>query len=52
MSMVQRVINFDNYHLSNESIKRLNALDDRPIDYSDIPAQTVEEIKNVFRNYL
>ena len=45
MGMVQRIIDFDNYQLSEESIARLNALDDRPIDYSDIPAQTIEEIR-------
>jgi len=47
--MVKREINFDNYHLSAESVARLNALDDRPIDYSDIPAQTVEEMQEMRR---
>ena len=45
MGMVRRIVNSDNLHLSEESIARLNALDDRPIDYSDIPAQTVEEMR-------
>ncbi|MDR2543158.1 MAG: BrnA antitoxin family protein [Treponema sp.] len=45
MGMVKRVIDFDNYHFSEESITRLKALDDRPIDYSDIPQHTVEQIR-------
>jgi len=45
MGMVQRIVDFDNFHFSEESIARLNALDDRPIDYSDIPAQTIEEMR-------
>lgn len=45
MGMVQRVIDFDNYSITEESIARLNALDDKPIDYSDIPAQTIEEMR-------
>jgi len=42
--MVQRVIDFDNFQFSEESIARLNALDNRPIDYSDIPDYSVEEL--------
>ena len=45
MGMVQRIVDFDNFHFSGESVARLNALDDRPIDYSDIPAQTIEEMR-------
>ena len=45
MAMVQRIIDFNNHQLSEESIARLNALDNRPIDYSDDPAQTIEEIQ-------
>ena len=45
MGMVQRIIDFDNYHLSEESVARLNDLDNHPIDYSDDPAQTIEEMR-------
>jgi len=45
MGMVKRIVDFDTFSLSEESLARLNALDDRPIDYSDIPAQTAEEIR-------
>ena len=45
MGMVQITVDSNNLHLSEESLARLNALDDRPIDYSDIPAQTIEEIR-------
>ena len=45
MAMVQRIIDFNNHQLSEESIARLNALDSRPINYSDDPAQTIEEIQ-------
>jgi len=31
--------------LSDEAIIRLNALNDRPIDYSDIPRSTPEELR-------
>jgi hypothetical protein len=34
---------------SEESIARLNALDDRPIDYSDIPPLTEEESREIRR---
>jgi len=43
--MVQRVIDTDNYHFSEESIARLKALEDRPIDYSDIPDYSIEEMR-------
>jgi uncharacterized protein (DUF4415 family) len=49
MGIVKRIIDFDNYHLSEESIARLNALDNRPIDYSDDPASTLEEIEEGIR---
>jgi len=49
MGMVRRIVNSDNLHLSEESIARLNALDNRPIDYSDIPAQTVDEMREAHR---
>jgi len=42
--MVQRIIDFDNYQLSEESIARLNDLDNHPIDYSDLPEQSIEEM--------
>ena len=45
MGMTQFVLDTDNYQLSEESIARLNALDDRPINYSDAPKQTIEEIR-------
>ena len=45
MAMTRRTINFENHQISEESLARLNALDDRPIDYSDIPYQTVEEMR-------
>ena len=49
MGIVRRVIDFDNYHFSEESIARMNALDDHPIDYSDIPKQTIEEMREGHR---
>jgi len=45
MGMVRRVIDFDTYSFSEESLARMRALDDHPIDYSDIPKQTIEEIR-------
>jgi uncharacterized protein (DUF4415 family) len=49
MNIVQRVIDFDNYHFSEESIARLNALDNRPIDTSDIPEHSIEEMREMRR---
>ncbi|MCL2442672.1 MAG: BrnA antitoxin family protein [Treponema sp.] len=49
MGTVKRTIDFDNYQLSEKSIERLNALDDRPINYSDIPAHTSEEMRKMKR---
>ena len=45
MGMVRRKIDFSNYQLSEESLARLAALKDRPIDYSDIPERTKEEMQ-------
>jgi hypothetical protein len=46
MGKVRYVVDTDNPpQLSEEAVARLNALDDRPIDYSDIPAATMEEIE-------
>ena len=46
MGIVRFEIDTDNPpQLSQESIARLKALDDRPIDYSDLPAQTIEEMR-------
>ena len=49
MGLVKRKIDFDNYQLSEESVNRLKALDDRQIDYSDDPARTLEEIEEGIR---
>ena len=45
MGMVRQKIDFSTYQLSDESLARLAALKDRPIDYSDIPEKTREEIQ-------
>jgi len=49
MGTVHRVVNFNNHSLSEESVARLNALDDRPIDYSDIPELTDQEVADIKR---
>jgi len=41
---IVRVTATENDQLSEESLARLAALKDRPIDYSDIPASTREEM--------
>jgi uncharacterized protein (DUF4415 family) len=45
MGMVQSVIDTENHHLSEETVAELTRLKDRPIDYSDIPAMTHEEMQ-------
>lgn len=47
MGIVRRVVDFDNFQLSEESLLRLAALKDRPIDYSDIPELTPEELAQI-----
>jgi len=47
--MTRRVIDFDNYHYSEEAIERMKALGNRPIDYSDIPDKTIEELQEGHR---
>jgi len=42
---IVRVTATENDQLSEESLARLAALKDRPIDYSDIPKSTPEEMK-------
>jgi len=42
---IVRVTANENDQLSEESLARLAALKDRPIDYSDIPKSTPEELK-------
>jgi uncharacterized protein (DUF4415 family) len=37
----------ENYQLSEESLARLAALKDRPIDFSDIPEYTAEELEKM-----
>jgi len=37
----------ENYKLSEESLKRLEALKDRPIDFSDIPELSKEEMEQM-----
>lgn len=37
---------------SEEAIARLNTLDDKPIDYSDIPEYTIEEMQEMRRKAL
>jgi len=50
MSMTKYVINTNApQQISEESIARLNSLDDRPIDYSDIPEYTIEEMQEMRR---
>ena len=49
MAKIQREIDLNNHQFSEESIARLNALDNRPINYSDIPAHTREEIQEMKR---
>jgi hypothetical protein len=48
MGMVRYTLTEDS-QLSEESLKRLAALDDRPIDFSDIPEITPEEIAEIRR---
>jgi hypothetical protein len=48
MGMVQFTLTEDT-KLSEESLKRLSALKDRPIDLSDIPELTSEEITEIRR---
>ena len=48
MGMVRHTITEDS-KLSEESLKRLAALKDRPIDFSDIPETTPEEIAEIRR---
>jgi len=48
MGMVRHTLTEDS-QLSEESIKRLAALKDRPIDFSDIPEITPEEIAEIRR---
>jgi hypothetical protein len=43
--MVLSVIDTENQHLSEETVAELTRLKDRPIDYSDIPAMTQEEMQ-------
>ena len=43
MGMVQFTLT-ENTQLSEESLKRQEALKDRPIDYSDIPEYSIEEL--------
>lgn len=48
MGIIRHEINTDDPpQLSEESIARLKALDDRPIDFSDIPEHTIEEIRKM-----
>jgi hypothetical protein len=47
MGIVRRVVDFNNFQLSEESLKRMAALKDRPIDFSDIPELTPEEIAEI-----
>jgi uncharacterized protein (DUF4415 family) len=44
MAMVRMTID-ENTELSPESLARLEALKDRPVDYSDIPESTPEELE-------
>jgi len=46
MGMVRLTVD-ENHQLSEESLARLSALKDRPIDYSDIPKTTREELKKM-----
>jgi len=48
MGMVRHTLTEDS-QLSEESLKRLAALEDRPIDFSDIPETTPEEIAEIKR---
>ena len=46
MAIVKYVLDTDNPpHLSEETLARMAALKDRPIDYSDIPESTPEELR-------
>ena len=49
MGMVRRIIDFDNYHFSEESLARMEECENSPIDYSDSPKQTVEEMREGHR---
>ena len=44
---IVRVIATENDQLSQESLARMAALKDRPIDYSDIPKNTHEEMEEM-----
>jgi len=46
MGTVRFTLNED-YQSSEESLKRLAALKDRPIDYSDIPESTMQEMEEM-----
>ena len=48
MGMVQFTLD-ENYQPSEESLARMAALKDRPIDYSDIPEMTDEQLAAVKR---
>ena len=45
MGMVRKKIDPSAYQLSEESLARLAALENRPIDYSDIPEESIKEIQ-------
>jgi uncharacterized protein (DUF4415 family) len=50
MGTVKRIIDTDNLQqLSEESLARLSALKNRPIDYSDIPELTDEQVADIKR---
>ena len=48
MGMVQVTLT-ENHQLSEESINRLTALEERPIDFSDIPEYSTEEMLEMRR---
>jgi hypothetical protein len=48
MSMVRHTLTEDS-KLSDESLKRLAALEDRPIDFSDIPELTPKQLERLQR---
>ncbi|MCL2720781.1 MAG: BrnA antitoxin family protein [Treponema sp.] len=47
MGIVRKTIDFETYQPSEESLLRMAALKDRPIDYSDIPESTPEELEEM-----
>ena len=50
MGIVRRVVDTDQPpQFSEESLARLAALEDRPIDYSDIPELTDQEVADIKR---